>query len=493
LLQTAIPAIPPGPVLTPAPPPAAENTAQDFFSHFFFETRTEYWRTQTSFSGQPTLTGVINAPLSPFFNPNGIPDPSVFQPSSNDLYSFMDWGTRGWLSDRVNTDFSFRYRQDLTHVDEGSPELSILNTFGANRRFELLTGNIEINGRPSDGFFADSTLRLGRQYIYGAELAALDGASFAKNKTKYSWTIFAGRRFTYFGDPDQRAIGGLDLVYRFSNRASLEYDGLFYIKGSHSFTYRQDLGHNWLFNTYFKLIGSFPVDYSANGFWNSESGKTTIGLSFFQKLTNKDFIYDYTVNARDLDPFNSVFRLNLGPISPYTQFAIDAHRQVNSRLRLGGSVAVHRLDDPGDQGPFDVSFQDYRGDAQIFPWRKLETFLEYHENDSDRKTPFPSTVFDDLSAAGQTKIQDFTAELGRSFSEGRYTVRGGGFFRRINFQDRFVLINNAQDKGWLGSAAARLDQRTKLFFDYSLDTDYFVWRPSIRHAQVLRLGVDWKY
>ena len=57
-------------------------------------------------------------------------------------------------------------------------------------------------------------MRLGRQYVYGAELASLDGFSFTRNRPKYSVTVFAGRRFTYYSDPDQRAIGGVDFVYR---------------------------------------------------------------------------------------------------------------------------------------------------------------------------------------------------------------------------------------------------------------------------------------
>ena len=29
--------------------------------------------------------------------------------------------------------------------------------------------------------------------------------------------------------------------------------------------------------------------------------------------------------------------------------------------------------------------------------------------------------------------------------------------------------------------------------DYSLDDDYFIFRPSIQRAQVLRLGLSWRY
>jgi hypothetical protein len=382
----------------------------------------------------------------------------------------------------------------LTHVDDGSPGLNFTNTFPGNRLFEMLSGYVEITGRPTDGLFAGSSLRLGRQNVYGgSELAALDGASFTMNRPRYSWSLFGGRRFSYFSDPRQRGVGGGTFVYRFGDDSSLEYDVFFYIKGSHLLRYDRRFRRDWLFDTYFKLVGSYPVDYSANGIWTPPNGRTTVSLSFFKKLTNKDYFYDYTINATDLDPHNALLRLYLGPLSAYTQVVIDAQRAVNSRLRLSGSLWIRRLDRSHDQGPFDTSFQDYRADSQFFPWRKIETFWEYHERDSDRKSPVPSTEFDDIVAAGETKIRDLSLEIGRSFAEGRVTLRAGGFYRFLNFQDRFVFINNAHDKGLLGSAQVKLNQRTRVYADYSLDSDFFVFRPDIQHAQVLRLGMAFRY
>ncbi len=492
VLQNAVP--PPHPDMALAAPQVTSHygPAADFANHLFFEMRTEYTRTQTYFSGQPTATGVIDGPPETVVTPAGIPYSPVFQPSTNEMYSFMNFGTRGWGSDRVNTNFSLRYRTDLTSVNPGSPSQGILNSFPQSRVFELQTGYVEINGKPSDGFFSDSSVRLGRQYVYGAELASFDGLSFSRNRPKYSLTVYGGRRFTYYSDPEQRAIGGVSLVYRFRN-ASLEYSGLFYVKGSHLFTYRQRLPKDWLLNSYFKMVNGHPVDFSVSGMWSPSNGKTTLLLGFVQKLTNQDYFYDYTYGARDLDPYNPLLRLNLGPQSPYSQFTIDVHRDVLPRLRLGGTLWVRRLNDSNDQGPFDTSFQDYRVNAQVFPWKRIETFIEYHERDLDRKNPVPATTFDDITATGETKDQDFSLQLGKSFAEGKVSVRGGGFFRRVDFQDRFFFINNAQDKGWLGNAAVRLDQHSRLYFDYSLDTDFFVWRPSIKNGQVFRFGIDWKY
>ena len=65
---------------------------------------------------------------------------------------------------------------------------------------------------------------------------------------------------------------------------------------------------------------------SMAGLHSPSNGRTTLRLGFFQKLTNNDYSYDYTVNARDLNPNNSLLRLYLGPIVQYSQVTIDAHR-----------------------------------------------------------------------------------------------------------------------------------------------------------------------
>jgi hypothetical protein len=491
LLQNVIPGTTVDPTVGVAQHPVEKRAAGGFLDHFFMEDRTEYWRTQTSFTGLPTPTGVINVAPTGTFNPNGIPDPSVFQPNTNEMYSFLNLGTRGWLSDRLNTNFAFRYEQDITHVNVGAPGQALINTFNGNRLFEVMSGYVEINGLSSDGIFAGSSLRLGRQDVYGSELAELDGASFTFNRPRYSLTLFGGRRFTYFSNPGQRAVGGLNLLIRLNDDSSFEYDGLVYITGTHTFTYRRHF-RNLILNTHFRMVGGYPVDWVGTGIWTPDA-KSTVSLSLKQKITNRDYFYDYTLNARDLDPHNPLLRLYLGPLSPYSQIVVDARRAFTPRIELGGALWLRALTNSVNQGPFDTSFQDYRFDAQLIPARDVRTYFEYHERDSDRLAPFPSAQFDDVSRTGETLVRDLSLEAGRSFGEGRVTVRGGGFYRMIKFQDRFLIINNAHDKGLLGRAQLKLDQRTRLYFDYDLDSDFFVFAPDIQHAQTFRLGLAWRY
>jgi hypothetical protein len=473
--------------------PRESNNPTDFLNHFFFESRTEYWRYSSSFTSLPTATGVINVPFTGIFNPNGIPYPQAFQPDANRVYSFLDWGTRGWLSDRINTHFSFNYRQDLSTVQPGAPAENLIETFHSNRSLQLLSGSIAINSRSTDGVWAGTSLELGRQYVYGAELAAMDGASFSIERRRFALTVFGGRRFSLFADPDQRALGGANLILKLGSNASFEYDTLWYIKGTNRVVYRQRLGGNWLFTSSLRAVGGSPVDVSAQAMYSSASGRTTARLSFFQKLTDKDYSYDYTIAARDRDTHNLVTALYLGPISPYSQFAIDARRSIAPMLRLGAALWIRRLNDSKDQSAFNTSFQDYRVNAQLFPARRLETFFEYHQHDSDRLSPLNPTGFDDVSRSGETSVKDLTGDIRRAFGEGKFGVNGGAYYRRISLQDRFFLIDGMHQSGWLAGGWWRIDPRTRAYADYNLDNDFFLLRPDLKNSRMLRLGLAWKY
>ncbi|HLJ47886.1 MAG TPA: hypothetical protein VKU01_17845 [Bryobacteraceae bacterium] len=464
---------------TSLPPLQNRDANSGFNGHFFFESRSEYWRYSTSFTGLPTITGVINAPFTGVFNPGGIPYQQAFQPDSNRFFELLDFGTRGWLSDRVSTHFTARYEQDLSNVAPGAPAQNILETFPSDRRIDLLNASMNIQ-MPSG-----VSLQLGRQYSQSLETAAFDGASLTVDRRPFALTVFGGRRFTFFADPEPRAIGGANLVFRLPGNGSLEYETLWYIRGSNSLTYRQRIGRDWLLSTYFRVFGGSPVDLSTQAMYSGRNGRTIARLSFFQKLTNKDYVFDYTFI---LPP-----RLNFGPLSPFSQFVGSLQRTVSGTLQLGGAVWVRRLNDSADQSAFDTSFQDYRVNAQWMPARKYQAFFEYHEHDSDRLSAFNATSFDDVSQSGETSVKDLTGQIGRAFAEGRLNLSGGAYYRRISLQDRFLINSGLHQSGWLADGWWRLDRHTRVYAGYNLDNDFFLFRPDLKNSRVLRLGVNWKY
>ena len=60
-----------------------------------------------------------------------------------------------------------------------------------------------------------------------------------------------------------------------------------------------------------------------------------------------------------------------------------------------------------------------------FREQKFTGFLDYHQRDSDRVAPRSPATFDDISAVGETKVQDMSLELGRSFAGGPRELEGG--------------------------------------------------------------------
>ena len=492
LLEDAIPAPRSETPVRPSPPKTKSEDG-DFLEHFYFESRSDYWRYSSSFTGLPTVTGVINAPFTGVFNPNGIPYPEAFQPVANRVYSFLSGGTNGWLSDRLETHFTVRHQQDLSHVNDGAQAQNMVETFPGSREWDVLNAWAEIRGKPSDGIWAGTSLTVGRQDVYGAEMLVLDGASFTLEREHYSVTLFGGRRATFFSDPAQRAVGGANLLLRVGPGTSLEYSGLWYVKGSQRLELRKRLAAQWLLRADLRSYGGSPISSGADGLYTSHNGGTTLRLSFFEELTNKAYPYDFTYAAQNLDPHNPLVRLNLGTIPPYSQFAVEASRAVGRRLRAGGSVWIRRLNNENAQTGFLTSFQDYQANAQIFPLARTELVFGYHQRDSDRLSPATTTMFADIATSGETSVKDVTADLRRSFAEGRLTLSGGVYYRRISLQDPYFLMSGIHQSGWLAGASWRVDRATRLYFDYSLDNDFFLFYPNLSNSRALRVGVDWKY
>ena len=481
------------PALTPPQVGGNISAAGNFLNHFFFEGRSDYWRYDTSFTGNPTVTGIINAPNTGVANPSGYPYPSIFQPGANRIETLLDLGTRGWGWDRLDTHFTLRQYQDLTPVNPGAPAENIIETFPFNRQYQVLEASVEIHGKPGEGYGSGFSAEIGRLNVYGAELATLDGGSVSLDRPNFDITLYGGRRYTYFSDPVQRGIAGVNFNWKLGPDTSIEYDGLWYIKPIHSLAFRRRFGPTWLLSSYFRTVGGSPVDFSAQVIYAPGSGKTTLRGSFFQKLSNKDFFYDYTLNARDNDTYNVLPRLYLGQISPYSQFVVDARRTLATRLSLGASVWFRRLNSQNDQGPYDTSFEDYRVNSQIFPMRKTELFFEYHQRNSDRLSPLNATTLDNVSYSGETSVKDLSGEIRRSFGEGRFGLNGGVYYRRVSLQDQFYSLNGLHQSGWLAGAWWKLDSHSRIFLDYNLDNDFFLFTPDLKNSRALHTGVVWKY
>jgi hypothetical protein len=72
-------------------------------------------------------------------------------------------------------------------------------------------------------------------------------------------------------------------------------------------------------------------------------------------------------------------------------------------------------------------------------------------------------------------------------------LNGGVYYRRISLQDQFLTVSGAHQTGWLSGISLKADQRTRIFIDYTLDNDFFIFNPDIKRGRILRVGLAWKY
>jgi hypothetical protein len=324
-------------------------------------------------------------------------------------------------------------------------------------------------------------------------LASFDGGAISLNQPRFDLTLYGGRRFSFFSDPSQRAIGGANLNIKLDGDASVEIQSLWYIRGSNRVVWRRRIHNQLLMSSYVRMFGGSFVDFNLSALWSSRNGRSSIRGAFFQKLTDNDYTYDYTSAATDLAAKNPLYRVYLGPINRYTQLSVEGHHQLLPNFRAGAALIVRHLDDKTQQTPFETSFWDMRFNGQYFPWNKIETFFEYHQRVSDRLSPLNETTLDGLTGTGETDVKDITANIRRAFGEGRFSLNVGAYYRRISVQDPFYFEQNLHQSGLLAGGWVRVDRHTRLYADYSLDNDFFLFAPDIKNSQVVRVGVNWKY
>ena len=190
--------------------PVQRAPAADFANHFFFEDRTNYFsiRRQLHRPAHQYRDHQRAAQLG-VFNSTGYPDPAVFQPNSNRIETFLDFGTRGWLSDRVNTHFGVSSISRICRTwTKARPLKCILETFGSNRvpRGGGKLPSKSMASRPTAFSPAPPSRWAGNMFMAPKSPPSMAWTSpwIAPATTV---TIFGGRRFTFFSDPEQRALG----------------------------------------------------------------------------------------------------------------------------------------------------------------------------------------------------------------------------------------------------------------------------------------------
>jgi hypothetical protein len=474
----------------------------------------EYRRDEIKYTGKPSLTLQFPSPVPPFSVPDAPINfvPSAFAPNDQQFVGYLSATVKdiGIGRLRMDTQVSLRYSADLDGSTAASPFLGIRDTFGGRRLFEPLTLFADLKGLSPDDWTTKLSLRVGRQYVYGATPLRVDGATLSINQPRFSLDLFGGRRVTFYSDPGERAVGGENFVFRASENTTIRYDFAHYIDNVHTLEVRHVLGESWILNGNLFLINADPVDLNLGATYMSPGARTRVTLNFLQKLTSNDFIYDQTYRAmsRNLENlfqfrffplpptgqlFDAAGRLNLGRINPYTQFYVDAYRNLTSKIGVGGTVWVRKVNSRADEGPFDNSFQELRVNADYYPSSAFEFGTEYRYRHLNRANPNQAVTFDDIRLEGEKTFHEVYANSAYHLFNGRLTFEGGLFYRRFDTQSRLISLNGMDTIGYSAGVKWRVARDYKLALEYGFDRELAFLNPDIDNTQSFRVRFEWRF
>ena len=491
--------------------PAVEPSRPASFNFYFMS---EYRRDEIKYTGKQSLALQFPSPVPPF----SVPDapiffvPTAFEPNDEQFVSYVSATVKdiGIGRFRMDTQVSFRYSADLDGSTEASPFLGIRDNFVGRRIFEPLTFFADLKGLAPESWSTKLSLRVGRQYVYGATPLRMDGATLLIDHPRFSLDLFGGRRATFYSDPGERAVGGGNFVFRANENTTIRYDFAHYIDNAHTLEVRHLRGESWILNGSLFLIDVDPVDLNLGATYMSPGARTRVTMNFLQKLTDNDFIYDqsYRAMARNLENqfrfrffplpptgqlFDAAGRLNLGRINPYSQFYVDAYRNLTSKIGVGGTAWVRKGNSRDDEGPFDNSFQEFRVHADYYPSSAFEAGTEYRYRHLSRANPNQATTFDDIRREGEKVFHEIYANSAYHLLNSRLTVEGGLFYRRFDTQSRLISLNGMDTIGYSGGVKWRVARDYKLSLEYGFDRELAFLNPDIDNTQSVRIRFEWRF
>ena len=132
-----------------------------------------------------------------------------------------------------------------------------------------------LTGGRLTGFFRERACGWAERPCYGAEFAEFDGGSFTMDRPQFSWTVYGGRSFTYFSDPNS-APWGVEIFCIGSLRTSV-WNTIRFITSAERTCFDTGRQNTWFFTRGFRMVGSYPTDSERTRFGVRVMGRLHCG------------------------------------------------------------------------------------------------------------------------------------------------------------------------------------------------------------------------
>jgi hypothetical protein len=477
--------------------PAASGEAPALSDYLTLEFGWGVAHNGVKFSGDPTVTFVVDN--GPDFStpPAGVSFPQVFEATDDKFKSYMSLGTRGLGHERLSTYLSAVLYADLDGTTAGSPFQSILDDHDGTK-VDLSNAFIEMNGLGHQGVWSQVRARIGRQFIPDFRMGLLgspviDGGRFSYRGEQLQVDLFSGR-WAAFYESVSVFVGGGQATFQLYPDPTLEigvapYMEYLYLQdtdeGSRALRHTYGARGHWKalqVDGYLMAIDTDPIELGLRA--NFAAGRWAVYGQLNKRLSDDDFVFDIFLTTEEL---RGRRRLGLGSLSPATELTLDADYQLLPWLSLGAGVWIYALDDGGDQTAFDNSFQEWRSRVSLQPPGPWSGMLQYRYRHVERGSNASVMLFDDTSRSGETAYHEINAEV--SYRWRALWVRLGGYYGVYDTQSRLRNVDGSEVTGAYVRAKAPLAKHVDFKFLLGLDRGNDEFTPDINLQYTVQVGL----
>jgi len=342
--------------------------------------------------------------------------------SDQDIYEYL--GLEGEIPSKgLNFSFYGRYAKDLDGTPSGSIYQDILEASGDDRqRIDIYYAYLE-----RKDLLPRLDVRLGRMYVYGAEVVHFDGLDLYRHQVLFPWLnieVFGGIIAQMYSNLSQDAVGGFNLFIDPSPDLKLEFGGVFYRENSF------DGKMYWRLTDWAKLRAEVSFDndearfFSIDLFARLQKTGTMINLNIYRRYRvsiDDDFLFDYTFSTGD-GLKDDIRRFYLSQERGYIEFTVSVSQPI---LHQEGLVVYIKYTDRNlvhhaeDEDYFNTDFRKIAAglaiDNWLIPGFHANLGLSYWKEDRD-------------TYLYETESQSYYADFSQEIKE-QFLVNLGAYYK----------------------------------------------------------------
>lgn len=395
----------------------------------------------------------------------------------NRLRYLLELETHGLGHDQINSYVSYDYRADLDRESVPSPNTDIVNSFSSARLSRLNALWVE-----AVDVAEHVRIRVGRQSTVEVFPVLFDGAHAVVDRFRLfrmpaEFRVFAGRMATFYSDLEDEFVTGGGLLVKPTSELAFEAREFYYARN------RLELEARWTPLDGLSLLGMYGLYQADPRDARIEAGYSIPAIGFdatagyYERYAN-DFRLDYFTD-QPREQFDRRY-LRLPQLAPYGEAYVRVSQQVvRDNLVLSGEFINHRLRNSNDESPYDTSFYQLDGfaDLRLGPGR-IRTGIRYYH--ADRRPfaylvpGFPSQIRP--AEVGENDHTEYHLNGTLDFGTTGWSLYGGMVWHRLNYTDALASVKDQEGVDYLAELKAPITRSVTILVRYEnmRDMTYFV-------------------